>query len=163
MLNKRNRKNAFPHLKTSCFTLRLSLWKCYNLIKHSTRISEIQMKGKTRRCFKTTNNFEMDRIWYQTSTNEFSTSLDISLFFNSSGPKLLPCGTPCGHYKFKNNRSLLYSLGENQINALRKLRAYVQNTTLVGKDQSLIRRQCLEYWQVCCSHDLKQGLWKLDQ
>ena len=40
------------------------------------------------------------------------------------------------------------SLGENQINALRKLRAYVQNTTLVGKDQGLIRRQCLEYWKI---------------
>jgi hypothetical protein len=45
--------------------------------------------------------------------------------------------------------SYFYSLGENQINALRKLRAYVQNTHLVGKDQGLIRRQCLEYWQVC--------------
>ncbi|XP_028408922.1 cap-specific mRNA (nucleoside-2'-O-)-methyltransferase 1-like [Dendronephthya gigantea] len=40
------------------------------------------------------------------------------------------------------------SLGENQINALKKLRAYVQNVTLVGKDQGLIRRQCLEYWKI---------------
>lgn len=40
------------------------------------------------------------------------------------------------------------SLGERQINALRKLRAYVQNTSLVGKDQALIRKQCLEYWKV---------------
>lgn len=40
------------------------------------------------------------------------------------------------------------SLGENQINGLRKLQTYVQNVALVGKDQGIIRAQCLEYWQI---------------
>ena len=39
-------------------------------------------------------------------------------------------------------------LGARQIASLRKLIAYVQNTNLVGPDQEVVRKQCLNAWHI---------------